>query len=121
MAAAGDWGGSRKGRVLQHLGQVDTEAVLRDVSGRALAFATHRGSINLGPIKEVVSVEVVSQSQGCPSGGSQTYPRPPPRWEGLNTRWASGVWGATRTMSLRRRVFITKVLYDKHFHGKNLT
>ena len=35
-------------------------------------------------------------------------------------RWASGVWGATRTMSLRRRVFITKVLYDKHFHGKNL-
>ena len=34
--------------------------------------------------------------------------------------WASGVWGETRTMSLRRRVFITKVLYDKHFHGKNL-
>ena len=59
MAAAGDRGGSRKGRVLQHLGQVDTEAVLRDVSGRALASATHRGSINLGPIKEVVSVEVV--------------------------------------------------------------
>ena len=83
MAAAGDWGGSRKGRVLQHLGQVDTEAVLRDVSGRALAFATHRGSINLGPIKEVVSVEVVSQSQGCPSGGSQTYPRPPLGGRGL--------------------------------------
>ena len=28
MAAAGDRGGSRKGRVLQHFGQVDTEAVL---------------------------------------------------------------------------------------------
>ena len=35
-------------------------------------------------------------------------------------RWASGVWGATRTMSLRRWVFITKVLYDKALYGKNL-
>ena len=56
--------------------------------------------------------------------GTSTRRRPnlfhAPRWEGLSMRWASGVWGATRTMSLRRRVFITKVLYDKHFHGKNL-
>ena len=47
MAAAGDRGGSRKGGKLQHLSQIDTEAVLR-----ALAFATHRGSINIRPIKD---------------------------------------------------------------------
>ena len=122
MAAAGDRGGSRKGRVLQHLGQVDTEAILRDVSGRALAFATHRGSINIRPIKEVVTVEVARsyrRARDVHREEAKPVPRPP-RWEGLNMRWASGVWGATRTMSLRRRVFITKVLYDKHFHGKNL-
>ena len=47
IAVAGDRGGSRKGRVLQHLGQLDTEVVLRDVSSRALAVATHRGSVNI--------------------------------------------------------------------------
>ena len=122
MAAAGDRGGSRKGRVLQHFGQVNTEAVLRDVSGRALAFATHRGSINIRPIKEVVTVEVArSYRRARDVHREEATPIPrPPRWEGLNMRWASGVWGATRTMSLRRRGFITKVLYDKHFHGKNL-
>ena len=121
-AAAGDRGGSRKGRVLQHLSQVDTEAVLRDVSGRALAFATHRGSINIRPIKEVVTVEVARlhrRARDVHREEAKPIPRPP-RWEGLNMRWAAGVWGATRTMSLRRWVFITKVLYDKHFHGKNL-
>ena len=125
MAAAGDRGGSRKGRVLQHLGQVDTESVLRDVSGRALAFATHRGSINIRSIKEVVTAEVARsyrRARDVHREEAKPVPRPP-RWEGLNMRWASGVWlqgCATRTMSLRRRVFITKVLYDKHFHGKNL-
>ena len=104
--------------------QVDTESVLRDVSGRALpvAFATHRGSINIRPIKEVVTVEVARSYRGARDVHrveAKSVPRPP-RWEGLDMRWASGVWGATRTMSLRRRVFITKVLYDKHFHGKNL-
>ena len=29
-------------------------------------------------------------------------------------------WGATRSMSQRRRVFITRVLYNKHFHDNNL-
>ena len=31
---------------------------MKGVSGRALVFATHRGSVNIRPIKEVVSVEV---------------------------------------------------------------
>ena len=111
-----------QGKVEYYNTSVDTEAILRDVSGRALAFATHRGSINIKSIKEVVTVEVArSYRRARNVHREETKPVPrPPRWERLTMRWASGVWGATRTMSLRRRVFITKVLYDKHFHGKNL-
>lgn len=58
IVAVGDQGGSRNDMVLQHYGQVDSNAVLRDVLGRALALATQRGNINIRPIKELVSVEV---------------------------------------------------------------
>ena len=80
MAAAGDRGGSRKGRILQHFGQVETEAVLRDVSGRALAFATHRGSISIRPIKEVVTVEVARsyrRARDVHREEAKPTPRPP--------------------------------------------
>ena len=92
------------------------------MSGRALAFATHRGRVNIRPIKEVFTVEVARsyrRARDVHREKAKPVPRPT-RWEGLNMRWGSGVCGATRTMSLRRRVFIIKVLYDKHFHGKNL-
>ena len=90
-AVAGGRGGSRESRVLQHLGQVDTEAVLRGVAGGALAFAIHRGSIKIRPIKEVVSVEVArSYSRARVVHREEAKPLAPSAG-GLNMYWASCV------------------------------
>ena len=35
-------------------------------------------------------------------------------------RWPAALWNLSKPMSMRRRLFAVKVLYDKHFHGGNL-
>ena len=73
----------------------------QDVSGRALDFATHRGSISVRPVKEVVTVEVAC-SHRLTRDVHRTEAKPTPktpRWEALNVHCAARVSGASKTMS----------------------
>ena len=44
----------------------------------------------------------------------------PPKWASTNMKWPAALWNLSKPMSMRRRLFAVKVLYDKHFHGGNL-
>ena len=46
------------GRVMQHLGNLDTAEVLGEVMGRSLTYTLREGRPNIRPIKEVTTVEV---------------------------------------------------------------
>ena len=76
------------------------------------------GSINLRPIKEMITVEVTTTGQGYPSCRGITPPRPPVRRDLrlLGIRSLVGDKGHVHETA----DVITKVLYDKHFHGKSL-
>ena len=41
----------------------------------------------------------------------------PPKWAAANMRWPASLWNLSKPVSMRRRLFAVKVLYDKHFHG----
>ena len=44
------------GRVMQHLGNLDTVEVLGEVMGRSLTYTTREENLNIRPIKEVTTV-----------------------------------------------------------------
>ena len=48
----------QRGRVMHHLGKIDTAEVLGEVMGRSLTYTRCQGRLNIRPIKEVTMVEV---------------------------------------------------------------
>ena len=107
---------------MHHLGNVDTAEVLDKVMGKSLTYTRRDGRLNIRPIKEVTMVEVARRyriRRDAHRADDKTNPRPP-KWASTNMRWPAALWNLTKPMSMRRRLFAVKVLYDKHFHGGNL-
>ena len=107
---------------MHHLRNVDTEEVLGKVMGRSLTYTGCDGRLNIRPIKEVTMVEVARRyriKRDAQRAGDKKSPRPP-KWAATNMRWPAALWNLSKPMSMRRRLFRVKFLYDKRFHGGNL-
>ena len=121
-AAEGTESHWQRGRVMQHLGNVDTAEALGKVMGKSLTYTRRDGRLNIRPIKEVTMVEVARRyriKRDAYRADDKKNPRPP-KWAATNMRWPAALWNLSKPMSMRRRLFAVKVLYDKHFHGGNL-
>ena len=122
-AAEGTASQWQRGRVMHHLGDVDTAEVLGEVMGRSLTYTKREGQLNICPIKEVATMVEVARryriTRDAHRADDKKNPRPP-KWASTNMRWPAALWNLSKTMSMRRRLFAVKVLYDKHFHGGNL-
>ena len=79
-AAEGTASQWRKGRVMHHLGNVDTEEVLGKVMGISLTYTRREGRLNIRPIKEVTMVEVARRyriKRDAHRAEDKKNPRPP--------------------------------------------